>query len=294
MVATIEYIEEIIETFAKAHQANAMTESRLGNVIELKPSLGDEVMVTADLHGHRPNFNAIRQIADLANHPQRHLVLQEVCHGGPKYPSNGGCMSHMMLEDVAKLKVEFPQQVHFLMSNHEWAELTDYPILKNQQMLNLLFLFGMQEMYGLATDKVRNAYLPFLRTLPLAVRVEKGIWLSHTLPENVDREGFDTKLLDEEITDGDLEENGPLFQFIWGRDFRQENAEAFANFVGADILIHGHEPTEEGFDVPNSRQIILDSHGDNGTYVMLPIGKQLAQQDIVKRIKKLRPAASFK
>ena len=146
----------------------------------------------------------------------------------------------------------------------------------------------MQEMYGPATDKVRSAYLPFLRTLPLAVRVENGIWISHTLPENVDREKFDTKILDKEITDSDLEENGPLFQFIWGRDFRQANADAFANSIEADVLIHGHEPSEDGFDVPNSRQIILDSHGDNATYLMLPIGKQLGQKEIIKRIKKLR------
>ena len=291
MVATIEYIEKMIETFALAHQANASTEARLGNVVELKPSLADEVMITADLHGHRPNFNAIRQIADLANHPKRHLVIQEVCHGGPKYTTNGGCMSHMMLEDVAKLKVEFPHQVHFLMSNHEWAELTDYPILKNQQILNLLFRSGMQEMYGPATDTVRNAYLPFLRTLPLAVRVEHGIWISHTLPENVDREGFNTKLLDTEINDSDLEENGPLFRFIWGRDFRQANAEAFASAVDAEILIHGHEPTEAGFEVPNAVQIILDSHGDKGTYMMVPIGKRFSQQDLVGRIKRLRPTA---
>ena len=292
MVATIEYIEQILETFAQAHHANAATESRFGNVIELTPSVGDEVMVTADLHGHRSNFNAIRKIADLANHPRRHLVLQEVCHGGPQYPENSGCMSHMMLEDVAKLKVEFPHRVHFLMSNHEWAELTDYPILKNQQVLNLLFRFGMQEMYGPATDKVRDAYLPFLRTLPLAVRVVNGIWISHTLPENVDRLGFNHKLLDIELSDNDLEENGPLFQFIWGRDFRQANADAFATKVEAELLIHGHEPTEAGFEVPNSRQIILDSHGDNGTYLLLPIGKKLSQQEIVKRIKKIRPAAA--
>ena len=69
---------------------------------------------------------------------------------------------------------------------------------------------------GPATDKVRSAYLPFLRTLPLAVRVEKGIWVSHTLPENVDREKFDAKILDKEITDSDLEENGPSFSIHLG------------------------------------------------------------------------------
>ena len=51
-------------------------------------------MVTGDLHGHRRNFNLIRRIAASDNIPERHLVLQEVCHGGPTYPQNGGCMSH--------------------------------------------------------------------------------------------------------------------------------------------------------------------------------------------------------
>jgi hypothetical protein len=288
MVATIEYIERVIDTFDRAVQANAATEARLGNIVELKTTLADDVMVTADLHGNRPNFNVIRRIADLANHPRRHLIIQEVCHGGPTYPNSGGCMSHMMLEDVAKLKVQFPHQVHFLMSNHEMAELTDFPIVKNQKMLNLLYRFGMQEMYGAATDKVREACLPFLRTLPLAVRVQHGIWISHTIPEAVDRMGFNNSILDTELIEEDFAEDMPAFNFVWGRDFRQSNADAFAKAVEAKVLIHGHEPAEQGYDVPNTRQIILDSHDDNGVYVILPVGENLTQDDVVKRIKRLR------
>ena len=156
MAASIDYIEQVIRTYEQAAAANRATPGRQGSLIELTADLGDEVMITADLHGHRPNFNAIRRIADLANHPGRHLVMQEVCHGGPSYPGTGGCMSHMMLEDVARLKAEFPERVHFLMSNHELAELTDYPIVKNSKMLNLMFRFGMQEMYGPALDRVRD------------------------------------------------------------------------------------------------------------------------------------------
>jgi hypothetical protein len=290
MVATIEYIEKVIETYNKAVEANANTEFREGNIIELKSAWADEVMVTADLHGDRPNFNAIRRIADLANHPRRHLVLQEVCHGGPTYPTNGGCMSHMMLEDVAKLKVQFPQQVHFLLSNHELAEVMDFPIVKNQKMLNLLFRFGMQEMYGPAMDKVREAFIPFVRTLPLAVRVEGGVWISHTLPENVDRAGMDMALFDRELVRDDLLEGSPAYSFVWGRDFRQQNADAFAAKVLSKVLIHGHEPCPEGFETPNSRQIILDSNGENGSYIILPVGKELTQEEIVARVKRLKKA----
>ncbi|MGB6044841.1 MAG: hypothetical protein WBF93_16930, partial [Pirellulales bacterium] len=86
MVATIEYIEKIIETYRKATVANAHTEFREGNIIELKARTAAEVMVTADLHGDRKNFNAIRHLADLGKHQGRHLIVQEVCHGGPTLP----------------------------------------------------------------------------------------------------------------------------------------------------------------------------------------------------------------
>lgn len=287
MVATIEFIEKVIDTYTAAANANANTEARAGNLVELKKEWADEVMVTADLHGNRQHFNKIRKIADLANHPKRHLIIQEVCHGGPSYANTGGCMSHMMLEDVARLKVQFPDQVHFLMSNHELAELIDFPIVKNGKMLNLMFRFGLQEAYGPAADKVRDAYLPFIRTLPLAVRVEEGIWISHTIPENCDRRRFDDRLMDRELRVEDYAQGMPAFDFVWGRDFREENAVAFAASVEVNVLIHGHEPCPEGYSVPNSRQVIIDSHANNARYIMLPVGKRLSQDDVVKRIKKL-------
>ncbi|MEK6246613.1 MAG: hypothetical protein N2C12_00440 [Planctomycetales bacterium] len=290
MGASVQFIEKVIDTYEKAVQANASTEDRAGNIVELFSTTVDDVMVAGDLHGHRNNFNAIRKIANLAKRPKRHLVIQEVCHGGPTYPNSGGCMSHTMLEDVAKLKVDFPNRVHFLLSNHELAELTDFPIIKNQKMLNLMFRFGMQEMYGAAADKVRDASLKFIRTCPLALRLEGGIWISHTIPEKVDSKSFDVRILDEELSDEQLAEGGSAFNFLWGRDFRQDNADAFASLVESNILINGHEPAEKGFDVPNTRQIILDSHTDDGVYVTIPLGKKLQQEDIVKRIKHLKRA----
>lgn len=287
MVATIEYIERVIETFTKATRANTNLSTRHGNVVELTPETADEVMITADLHGHRPNFNKIRRIADLGSNPRRHLILQEVCHGGPTYPVSGGCMSHQMLEDVASLKVKFPEQVHFLLSNHELAEMTDYPIVKHGKMLNLMFRFGMQEMYGPAVNKVREAFVPFLRSLPLAVRVPNGVWISHTLPENVDQKKFKTEIFDRPLRADDFAEDSPLFGFVWGRDFRQQNADAFAKLVQAEILIHGHEPSSDGYSTPNSRQIILDCASDQAKYAILPVGESLSQEEIVARIKPL-------
>jgi hypothetical protein len=286
MVASIEYIENVIATYKEAAEANLKTPGREGNVVVLGAESADEVMITGDLHGHRRNFNAIRKVANLDRKPRRHLILQEVCHGGPTYPTNGGCMSHSLLEDVAKLKVQYPDRVHFLLGNHELAELTDYPIQKNKQMLNLLFRLGLQEMYGPATEKVREAYFPFIRTCPLAVRLGK-VFISHSLPESVDSRRFDQAVFHRELQSEDFLERTPVFDLVWGRDYRQENAKAFAQLVRADVLINGHEPCSEGKQTPNDFQIILDCCGDKACYVLLPTEEELTQSEIVSRIRQL-------
>ncbi|MBI2825769.1 MAG: hypothetical protein HYX69_13875 [Planctomycetia bacterium] len=287
MVANIEYIEGVIATYQAAARANRETPTRDGNIIVLSAEEGDDVMITADLHGHRRNFNAIKRIADLEHHPRRHLILQEVCHGGPTYPTNGGDMSHGMLEDVAKLKATYRDRVHFLLSNHELAELTDYPILKAKKMLNLMFRLGMQEMYGPATEKVREAYVEFLRTCPLAVRLPGGVFVSHSLPEQTDLRGFDASVLKRPLEALDLREQGDVFRLVWGRDYRPENAKAFAKVVSATSLIHGHEPCPTGHAVPNDMQIILDCCSDQASYILVPLNRSFTHAELVERIAKL-------
>jgi hypothetical protein len=285
VVASAAVIDEVIQTYRHAAQLNRTTPGRRGNVVVLDASIADEVMVTADLHGNRLNFTRLLSIADLPQQSRRHLIMQEVCHGGPAYPS-GGCMSHIMLEDVARLKTQFPAQFHFLLSNHELAELTDYPIVKNRRVLNLLFRGGMQEMYGERLEEVREAELEFLRSLPLAARCG-GAFVCHSLPDRVDHEGFDATILERPLTDADLAEGGAAFRLVWGRDFRPANAEAFARLVGAQTLVHGHEPCTAGYQVPNSRQVILDCCGQRACYLMLRPAENLSHDRLVGQIQRL-------
>ena len=287
MVATPQYIEQTLATLAAATKANLDTPTREGNVIVLSSETADDVMITADLHGHRRNFNQIQKLAELDKQPRRHLIMQEVCHGGPVYPSNGGCMSHAMLEDVARLKAKYPDRVHFLLSNHEWAELTDYPILKAKRMLNLAFRLGAVEAYGPAADKVREGYLDFIRSCPLAVRLPGDVFVCHSVPEKVDEKSFDVSLFDRELDAQDLKEHGDLFWLLWGRDYRPENARAFAGMVHAKVLINGHDPCPEGYHVPNDTQIILDCCAEKACYVILPTDQPLTQAQIIERIKRL-------
>ena len=220
MVASPEYTENTITMFLEAADANLATAGRVGNVIEIGPQSGDDVMLTGDLHGHRRNFNLIRRIAALETLPRRHLVMQEACHGGPTYPQNGGCMSHLVLEDIARLKVRYPDRVHFLLGNHELAELTDYPIQKNKQMLNVMFRLGLEQMYGPETERVREALLEFIRTSPLAVRIAGGVFVCHSIPERLDENPFDPT----------------IFPGRWIR-LNSTSAETFSSWYGGAIIV---------------------------------------------------------
>ena len=55
MTASIEYIELIIAAYEAATEANNQTPGRMGNLVEITAEMADEVMITADLHGHRMN-----------------------------------------------------------------------------------------------------------------------------------------------------------------------------------------------------------------------------------------------
>jgi hypothetical protein len=287
MVASNDYTQSTIAMFREATAANIATPGRVGNVIEISPRSGDEVMLTGDLHGHRRNFNLIRRTAALEAHLRRHLVMQEVCHGGPTYPGNGGCMSHAILEDIARMKIQYPDRVHFLLGNHELAELTDYPIQKNRQMLNVLFRLGLEQMYGEESERVREVLLEFLGTCPLAVRIAGGVFVCHSIPEGIDARPFDRTIFSRPLEPLEFYERGDIFHMVWGRDHRPENARAFADLMEAQVLIHGHEPCSEGYAVPNPHQVILDCCGDKACYVVLSTDREWTQAEVVERIQRL-------
>ena len=270
MVASAETTRAVIETFGQAAEIARNSPLRRGNIVELSPASGREVMVTADLHGHRLNFQRIQKAAALHDHPQRHLVMQEVCHGGPSYPSGVGCMSHLMLEEIAALQVRYGERFHFLLSNHELSEMTDFPIMKAKRMLNLLFRCGLQEMYGDAADDVRTAAMGYVAAAPVAIRVG-DLLVCHSLPAAADERGFDAGVFTRPLAARDLAEGSDIFRMVWGRDYSQQNADAFAVATGAKLFLTGHEPCEHGFQSPNSRQVIIDCCGEPACYALLAL-----------------------
>ena len=174
--------------------------------------------------------------------------------------------------------------MHLILGNHELAEMTDFPIRKNNQLLNLLFRLGLRQMYGPAEEEVREALLRFLWSCPLAVRLAQDVLVTHSLPEGVDLRGFDPSVLLRDLVADDGIEGQDVFRLLWGRDYRRENARAFAELVGAKVLITGHEPCPEGFVAPNDLQVILDCCGDKAVYAILPVGVEMSQAEVMERV----------
>ena len=65
------------------------------------------------------------------------------------------------------------------------------------------------------------------------------------------------------------------------------NAAAFLQKVDADLLITGHVPCENGFDVPNDRQLILDSLGSPACYCLFPTDRPITHAELIACVKPL-------
>jgi hypothetical protein len=271
--------DRLLSTLRRALQAFRDTPGRRGRVVALDGAA--DVLAAGDLHGNLENFRHLLQKADLARHPRRHLVLQELIHGPHRYP-DGGDKSHQLVDLVAALKVQYPRQVHFLLGNHELAQWTDRPIGKEDVDLAEQFWLGTYAAYDDRAEEVYLAYLELFAVVPLAVRTANRVFLSHSLPSAGRLAAFDPAVLErDEAEAGDLLPGGGVYSLVWGRDVSAANAAAFLRRVDADLLITGHIPCDQGFAVPNDRQLILDSLGSPACCCLFPAGRPLTHQELV-------------
>ncbi|HUR52957.1 MAG TPA: metallophosphoesterase, partial [Gemmataceae bacterium] len=224
--------------------------------------------------------------ADLANHPGRHFVMQEVIHGKYRYPS-GGDKSHQLVDLFAALKCQFPKQVHMLPGNHEMAQWTGRKVLKADEDLNALFEEGVNAAYGTAAGpEIYRTYLELFQALPVAIRAPNRVLVCHSLPAARAMGLFDPARLERDVYEEiDLQPGGSVHSLLWGRDTSAANAAEFLRKMDADLLISGHIACNDGFDVPNDRQIILDCAESPAGYILFPADRPLTHPDLVGCIK---------
>ena len=274
--------ERLLTTLRRAVLAFRSTPGRRGRVVALEEV--DEVLASGDLHGNVENFRQLLLKADLGKNPRRHLVVQELVHG-PFHYAAGGDKSHQLLDLLAALKCQYPRQVHMLLGNHELSQWTNRRIVKGDLDLNQLFRLGVSTAYGERGDEVYAAYEALFAVLPLALRTPNRVFLSHSLPSAARAATFSLAALErDETLPGDLLPGGAVHSLVWGRDTSLDNVAAFLATVDADLLISGHIPCDRGFDVPNDRQLILDSLSTPACYCLFPTNSPLNHAELVARV----------
>jgi len=69
---------------------------------------------------------------------------------------------------------------------------------------------------------------------------------------------------------------------LWGRDTSAATTIEFLRKMNADLLVSGHIASDDGYQIPNDRQIILDCAECPAGYLLFPTTHTLTQPDLIK------------
>lgn len=273
-----------IAVFEEAARFNLEDPYREGCILRL-PAYGQAVM-TGDLHGHRKNFEKLQKYAMLDRIRARHVVLHEIIHAEPD--SLGELdHSHEVLLSAAQYKCDFPEQVHFMQSNHELSQLTGYLIAKNGRGVIQAFNEAIASAYGKSqAGKVLDAINTFIASFPVAIRTENRIWLSHSLPNVHNMDEFDVEVFRRSLTREELSASRTIFHLVWGRRHTQAHIDALADALDVDVFINGHQPQDTGFKLMFDRLIILASDHNHGTFLPFDLAKQRSAEEMLNAVRK--------
>ncbi|MHC4727850.1 MAG: metallophosphoesterase [Planctomycetota bacterium] len=247
------------------------------------------LIITGDIHGHRRNFERIVAFADLPNNPQRHIILQEIIHGGPE-DSQGGCLSYKLLFEAIRYKLNYPDQVHIIMGNHDTAFINNSEVMKDGKEMNRSMRAAMEREFQQASDDVELAIRQFLFSQPLAVRCNNRIWISHSLPNDRSINKFEPKILERQLKINDVVRPGSAYLLTWGRKHSQATLDKLAERLDVDIFILGHQPQEQGWNQAGNNLIIIASNHNHGRLLSIDLAKSYT---IEKLIDSIVPLASI-
>ena len=275
--------DEVIDVYLRAAEENRSDSLRKGSTLFL-PNYG-QVVMTGDLHGHRRNFDKLVKFCVLGRSAGRHVILHELVHE-EVVGLDDEDQSHVLLYEAAHWKSAFPEQVHFLQSNHDLAQFTGQEITKNGRFLLRSFEEGVARCFGRNNmTRVIEAVKVFIASFPIAARTHTGIMMSHSLPGPFDWPTFDCGVLDRDLTEEDLLENGAVYCLVWGRGQTAQQLEDACEKLNAEIFITGHQPQETGYAVIQNRMLILASDHNHGVFLPINLGKKYDMAELVKAIK---------
>ncbi len=266
-----------IEIFKRATELNKEEKGRIGNVVNL-PDTG-KVIVAGDLHGNVTGYNRIVNHANLAANPDTHIIFQELIHGGPE-DFMGGCLSFMLLREAAALKILYPDNVHFIMANHDMSAICGTDVLRGGKEMSKAFHDGLERCYGEETDMVHLSLRQFLFSQPLAIRAPNGIFVCHSLPADRFEKDFDFAIFDRPLSMNDINRPNSAYLLVWGRNHSEGLLERFADKLGIRLFIVGHQKQDDGWKRVDPNMLILASDDNNGSVVTFDLARRYSLDEL--------------
>lgn len=274
--------DSAIETLREATALNLENPLRDGSLLRF-PNYG-QVVMTGDLHGHRRNFEKLVRYCQLESTPVRHILLHEIIHSEPLGLDWMDRSIELML-DAAKWKVFLPEQVHFLQSNHELAQLQNHEITKGGRLVTDEFTRGVADVLGKERlDEALEAIDAFIASFAVAARTANGIFFAHSLPDAYNLHTFDPQCVYQPADKLDLSEGGMIYQLVWGRRHTPALLEKLAQDWDVQYFVIGHQPQEMGYEVVHDRLVILATDNDHGSFLPVDCSRTYDIEALVKRI----------
>jgi len=273
--------QKTIDLLHKGIEANNSDPFRKGNLIYLPA--GGSLIYTGDIHGHRRNFERITAYADLENNPDRHLILQEIIHGGPA-DLEGNCLSYKLLFDVVRYKLDFPDRVHILLGNHDTAFINNSEVMKDGKEMNRSMRLALDKEFQENGEEIKMTLRQFFFSQPLAVKCPNRLWISHSLPSDRYIDKFDTEIFERQLKVNDVVRPGSAYILTWGRRHSQLLLDRLANLFDIDIFILGHQSQKHGWKQVGENTLIIVSEHNHGCILPIDLAKSYTIEQLIDLI----------
>ena len=254
---------------------------RTGSTVHL-PDTG-QLLATGDLHDNSYALQRIIKRARLDRSPDQHVVLHELVHGPIRL--NGMDLSIRTLARACAVKLAYPQQVHFLLSNHELAQRRQEHVFKDGGSDVDAFNDGLMHLFGEdGAEQVHTAFDDYVDSLLLAVRGANGVMVSHSLPAPRKIEDFDTTVINRDLNNADYQAEGSAYLMVWGRHQNVKLATELAQAWDVSVFLLGHQPAEMGWAEMAHNILILNSDHGHGVCLPIDLSKPCERDALIEKI----------
>ncbi len=253
----------VAEKFRQAAALLADDARRAGNVVNLGSP--ERVIIAGDIHGNRQNLSKIISHFSADSDDEPILLLQEIIHG-PIDQRTGQDRSIELLLRAARLKIDKPDRVYFVLGNHDVAMITGNEITKQGQCCCGKFNEGINFCFGEEGPEVCGAVMEFFRALPIAIRFDNGLMASHSLPSPNRAELAGVEILARPSQMEDYSRGGGAYEWTWGRDQSPEQLEELSEKLGVNFFVLGHRHVEAGSMTIPDKAVAINSDGVGGSF----------------------------